>query len=615
MRLRFSKSLKQPTVQTPSEPPKPPKPSALWVLPGKIGGGIFWFCYLIGARTLRMGHRFARLVRRAGRPVCAFIGKRWNALRSRLKKRWKQERRLFEEDRLFLKPYMEGVWKEKSTLASLGKILKVPLFFLYRHRKTVGQCLTVILPVVSALLLYGTVRYWSRVSFGLAVEYQGKDLGYITDEAIFKAGADMASDRIISTDAHTFQVERTPRLTLAVVQEDDFLSETQVCDKILQTSGDEIAQMSGLYVDGEFEGALESRVGLDNLLQSILDQYTADEGMTTTVANHSEAKVLEQKAEFIQKVEVIDGLYPVSAVLSANAMRTKLTADSVVNRYYTVVAGDTLSQIARINNMTLTELYAMNSGISDTIIVGDQIRVQRAQPFLRVQVVQKIRYTESVPYKTVEQTSSSYYVGDRHVRVTGRAGSQTVTAEVTLVDGVAESIETLNTVVTRNPVDEVVVVGSKTHSSSHSSSSSSHHTYPSGPTTGSGNFMWPVPSSHLIYSGYGYRHGHFHKGIDIAGHNIYGKSVLAADGGRVIQTNHSDGPGYDSYGNYVLIDHGNGFMTMYAHMSAVYVSTGSRVSKGQTIGAVGSTGRSTGPHLHFEIRYHGSSISPTHYVR
>ena len=99
-----------------------------------------------------------------------------------------------------------------------------------------------------------------------------------------------------------------------------------------------------------------------------------------------------------------------------------------------------------------------------------------------------------------------------------------------------------------------------------------------------------------------------HRGIDIAGGGIYGKPIVAADGGKVIYSDWMD-----SYGYCVFIDHGNGYSTRYAHASALACSVGDTVSPGQTIAYVGSTGNSTGPHLHFEVIYYGSTTNPFNY--
>ncbi len=126
-----------------------------------------------------------------------------------------------------------------------------------------------------------------------------------------------------------------------------------------------------------------------------------------------------------------------------------------------------------------------------------------------------------------------------------------------------------------------------------------------------GEFTWPVPGYSNISSYYGWRFNNsdFHTGIDITGSGVYGKSIKAANAGEVafVQTNYTAGVGY---GKYVIINHGGGYATLYAHMSSISVKLGDWVDKGESIGAVGSTGWSTGPHLHFEIRVGGKHTNP-----
>jgi murein DD-endopeptidase MepM/ murein hydrolase activator NlpD len=124
---------------------------------------------------------------------------------------------------------------------------------------------------------------------------------------------------------------------------------------------------------------------------------------------------------------------------------------------------------------------------------------------------------------------------------------------------------------------------------------------------GPGSFSWPVTGT--ITSPFGWRSNpfgggpEFHQGLDIAAPT--GTTVTAAAGGTVIMAQW-----YGGYGNYILIDHGGGYSTGYGHLSAIYVSTGQSVQRGQAIGAVGSTGQSTGPHLHFEVRIAGKPVDP-----
>ena len=148
--------------------------------------------------------------------------------------------------------------------------------------------------------------------------------------------------------------------------------------------------------------------------------------------------------------------------------------------------------------------------------------------------------------------------------------------------------------------------------SSASSSTASASAPVSNPYTG-GKLGWPCPSSSRITSPYGYRVlfgvRDFHTGIDIGA--TTGSNIVAAESGTVILANYGWNGGY---GNYIIINHGNGITTRYAHASKLYVSAGQTVSKGQVIAAVGTTGNSTGPHLHFEVRTNGSHRNPLNYL-
>lgn len=133
------------------------------------------------------------------------------------------------------------------------------------------------------------------------------------------------------------------------------------------------------------------------------------------------------------------------------------------------------------------------------------------------------------------------------------------------------------------------------------------------PHYGGGAFVWPAPSYTRISDDYGYRTHpilgiqKFHSGVDMAAPS--GSSILAAADGTVVAATYNA-----TMGNYVMIDHGNGLYTIYMHASALYVSSGQSVSAGSTIAAVGSTGRSTGAHLHFSVRQNGSYVSPWNYL-
>ncbi len=143
------------------------------------------------------------------------------------------------------------------------------------------------------------------------------------------------------------------------------------------------------------------------------------------------------------------------------------------------------------------------------------------------------------------------------------------------------------------------------------------------PVYESTRFAWPCPGFYVLTSGFGPRWGTQHSGIDIASGGIAGASVVASRSGTVIYVNNSCSHNYakssscgcgGGYGNYVIVQHDGGYSTVYAHMTSAVVSQGQSVSQGQVLGYVGSTGFSTGDHLHFEVRLNGTRVDPEQYL-
>lgn len=136
----------------------------------------------------------------------------------------------------------------------------------------------------------------------------------------------------------------------------------------------------------------------------------------------------------------------------------------------------------------------------------------------------------------------------------------------------------------------------------------------------SAGWAWPMPYDGVyLTSYYGYRYHpldgdwRYHSGIDVSMSGAYGKNIVATRAGTVILSSLESESG-TGYGNYIIIDHGDGYTSLYGHCSELLVSQGQRVSRGQIIARVGSSGWSTGPHLHFEVRYNGETVDPLDYV-
>lgn len=230
---------------------------------------------------------------------------------------------------------------------------------------------------------------------------------------------------------------------------------------------------------------------------------------------------------------------------------------------------------------------------SDLISIDALIGLASAK--LSISLSTDIIYTQEIPYSSTVEYDDSETTAYEKVKTEGVNGEGKFVVKTTYVDGVQTDAVTTECITVKEPIDEVIIKGSKEE-----------------PAVGNatGYFIWPLPYTDNITSTFGDRWGTTHGGIDISSSGVYGESVIAADGGTVTFAGDRD----DGYGYYVIIDHGNGYQTYYAHCSSLAVSTGEAVAQGQTIGYVGSTGYSTGPHLHFEIRIDDSQVDPLGYV-
>ncbi len=202
----------------------------------------------------------------------------------------------------------------------------------------------------------------------------------------------------------------------------------------------------------------------------------------------------------------------------------------------------------------------------------------------------------AIPYSTITRNNSSMYRGSSKVITAGQDGISRVSETITYINGVETERVQTDAVTVSMPVTRVVEVGTaKTLANS----------YDKQIAYGSG-FQFPLPKGVWVVSAY-FGDGRNHQAIDLA--CSAGTSIYAVRGGTVVSA------GWDgTYGYSVVIDHGNGLQTRYAHQKTLYVSAGERVEASQVIGTVGKTGKATGNHLHFEVILNGNRVDPAPYI-
>lgn len=279
-------------------------------------------------------------------------------------------------------------------------------------------------------------------------------------------------------------------------------------------------------------------------------------------------------------------------ILSSAEATELFQKGTLEERTHQVKQGDVLGTIADDYQLTREQLMDLNDGLTEQSIlrIGEELNVLVTKPLLHV-IVEKEAYQESASdFKKEYIENSSMPKGETKVTRTGKQGKIAYTYKITEKNGSQTNKETINEKVLETPVSEVIEKGTKVI-----------------PSRGTGSFAWPA-SGGYVSSKMGQRWGKLHKGIDIARPSNY--TIKAADHGIVVSAGWDNG----GYGNKIVIDHQNGLKTIYAHLKSVSVSPGQKVEKGSAIGIMGSTGDSTGIHLHFEVYKNGTLKNPLDYL-
>ena len=265
---------------------------------------------------------------------------------------------------------------------------------------------------------------------------------------------------------------------------------------------------------------------------------------------------------------------------------------------YIVQAGDTIEDVAFNNKISTQEFLIANPDLQDEnslLSPGQEVTLGILKPQFSVVEQDQVVFREEKNFETETKYDDDKYVGYNEVEQAGVKGENKVTQVILKVNGEVTSRTTINTEVIKEPVKEVIIKGGK--------QSAYAGGYGSAIAT-AGQWGWPATCS-SISSPFGYRWGGFHDGTDIAGCG-YGSNIFAAQAGTVEVSEKKYGwyaGGYGDNGEYIIINHHNGFYTLYAHLcpGCRVVQPGDYVEKGQVIGGMGMTGAATGVHVHFAI--------------
>lgn len=443
-----------------------------------------------------------------------------------------------------------------------------------KHKKLLPIVYGYAAPCLAVLTFVLVVNYGLGKNYAIEVVLEGKTLGTIPNYTVLENADSVIKNKLVATENQSWNLDSEIKMVSSRGKE--MLDERQLADNILSASDENIVEATGLYVDGAFYGAVKDARQLRQALDSLLKPYqNGNEGRTVS---------------FLQDVKVTDGIFFTESIVEDEQLAQMVTSEVSGKKTYTVVAGDSPSLIAQKNAITLKQLYALNPEMEGGgLWPGNEVLVGASVPFLRVKVVERSARQVEVPFKTKTEQNNSMSLGTTKVSVQGEKGVNEEVVDTEYIDGIYQKETIVSTTVLKEPVTQVIQRGTLFNGTVVD-------------VQGTGQLMWPTAAGRVSRGFTGQYPAH--NGLDIAA--PIGTAIYAADSGVVTKALYTS----RGYGIYAIIDHGNGYQTLYGHCSALLVNVGQRVTKGQLIARVGNSGNSTGPHVHFEVKSGNTRYDP-----
>lgn len=402
------------------------------------------------------------------------------------------------------------------------------------------------------------------------------DQKYVTTVNSLKLYDDIIAQEIDEMKTKTPGYEFVLGNDVHIVEETTFSSNIndEASAKLIEEASEIEAVTEQIIVNDKVIANLKTEADLNAAIKAFTAKYIIDE---------------KDELSYEEDVQFVKGTASVDEIMTASEAVEALRTPVEKTQYYTVKDGDIFGIIANSNGLTIKELSELNGDVDPEAIlsIGQKLKLTKETPSVTVVVRRSIQESESIPYEVEYKENDKMDKGETEVIQEGSNGARFVAYDLVLKNGEITWKKEVSERVTKEPVKKIVQKGTKEN-----------------PSRGTGRLVWPAGG--YVSSEFGYRWGKLHKGIDIAGSG----PVQSADHGVVV----SAGDTGDGYGNKIIINHNNGLRTMYAHLASIDVSVGQTVGQGQHIGVKGSTGFSTGVHLHFEVHVNGSAVNPRQYL-
>lgn len=336
-----------------------------------------------------------------------------------------------------------------------------------------------------------------------------------------------------------------------------------------------------LIVEEDKIGTFKNSKEIEEVLEEIKEEYTRDEDENTIIKD----------IEIQENVDIIKEDVYLKDIDKKEEVIEYIKTGGEELKTHTIEVGESFSTISKIYDIDREDLKELNPDKDEKKLqISDEITIKNTKPLMTVITKEELESEKSIEYEIEVEEDPNMYKTESEVKVEGQQGKEKITTKQIKHNGKLVTEKIINKEIIEEPIDQVVIKGTKEKPK----------------TEPTGSFL--MPTRGRLSSPFGRRWGRMHRGIDIA--KAHGSDIQSSDGGTITFSGVMG-----SYGNMIEVDHGNGYKTRYAHCSKLLFSVGQKVHKGQVIAKVGNTGRSTGPHVHFEVIKNGVHQNPSKYVK
>ncbi len=446
----------------------------------------------------------------------------------------------------------------------------------------------------------------------LELYVDGDRVGYVKSSEFYYAALDSAEKNLSDMLGISYKIPNgTATYKVLAVKKPTYLSETEITAALMKSSEKYLSTGYGLYIDNTLVAVSGSRLVMDEILgetQILYNQLYAD------------VKHQDKLLSFSNKISIDEIIVPKTVIKSKQEIREILGLDSLSELSDLLLRDNTtdvslmLPELESITSKDLSDelpedtVYFVDSTDNDAasnsdsaddshVLPGSDMDKEDATAVLTFKTTQTKTFNEVIPCEVVYVYDNNVLAGRRIVASAGVDGIRRATYEISYVDDVEIGRELISEQIIKKPVTKKVKIGTRPASEFNSE------------TSVTGTFIMPyngyITSSfagRTLFGAY-----EFHGALDISG--PLGAPIVASDGGVVVFADENG-----TYGNCVIIDHGDGVQTLYAHLNAFAVEEGDKVGQGWVIGEMGRTGRVTGVHVHFEVRINGVKQDPMEYI-